>query len=143
MKKSNLMLVKRQIISGRYLCIVLAIIIIVLHALFTMLRTDTNHIWMLLANILTDVLGGWGIIFIAGTYIAPRQRFYAVACRPAEQLSGVVESVSEHTLRQLKIDCYEIKVNGKIVFLPCHFPIVHLGDQVVFSVSNGVVVEVL
>lgn len=142
MTKKALPVIKRQIKWGTLLCCMAVIAAAGLNILFTSLRTEANHAFMLLANILADTLAGWFVIFFGVSYVAPRKWFYAIACKPSQRISGIVGSVSEHTTRQMKLDCRELTVGGRKLFLPAHFPAVEVGAEASFDVVSNVIVEV-
>lgn len=124
------------------LCVIVAITMLLLHMLFLFLRTPQNHLLMLFANIVTDVLGGSFLVYYCCTCILPQRRIYRLAVRTAELVFGKIEQISEQPVQYMGISCKELTVSGRKLFLPTGTISLRKGDCGTFMTVSGIVVEV-
>ena len=110
-----------------------------LNILFTSLRTDSNHTWMLILNICADVLCGFLLLYAWQMHILPGLRLYRLFCRNREQVSGTVTSISQSTQRYMDLDCYTVTLDDRRVFLPVGTMCIEPAEYTLFLVSNIIV----
>ncbi len=132
----------RGIQRCRAVWIACAVLTVVLNGLFLLLRTDENHTWMLLASILTTVLGGWGLIALHGLVLQPMGALYALACRPAEKIQVTVQTVERGTERVERFDCHRVLTENRVFFLIEGSFDLQPGSCIQLTVASGIVTEV-
>lgn len=123
------------------LCVSAAVFTLGLNILLTALRTDTNHAFMLTANIVADILCGFFLLYDTQLHIRPQIRLYRLFTRQREQLTGTVTHISPQVQRYMDLDCYAVTVDERKVFLPAGTLELKLQTYTLFLVSN-VIVEV-
>lgn len=133
----------REKLKGRkLLCLLTAVVMVGLNVLFTCLRTEKNHALMLIANILTDSLGGCFLVYFIQERILSQEKLYRLTVKPKQTVSGTVSCVSGNTVRYMGMDCLEVTVDDRILFLPANTITLKTRDTGAFSVVSGVIVEV-
>lgn len=122
------------------LCFAAGLLTLGLNLLLTALRTDSNHTWLLIANIAADILCLWGILYATEQHILPKWRLYKLFARPREQLTGTVTHISAQTRRYMDMDCHPVTVEDRQVFLPAGS--LALKQEVyTFSLVSNVIME--
>ena len=126
-----------------FFCIALAVAAILLNILCIRLRTEENHHWMLLTNIVTDVLCGAFLIGYCEMVILHQWRLYQVSVQRAEPIRGCVTAVEDRTVRYAGLDCYEVVVDGqRRLFLPEGAVSLATGTDVTVLAAGNMIVEV-
>lgn len=123
----------------RYIFLILAALLC--NVLFTAIRTDDNHWLMLVLNILTDAGTGCFLIYHVTDRFLPEKKRYDISVKPGEQIQGTVEAVSETVVRYLDMDCLEVTMNGRRMFLPVNTIRLPVGQKVRLRVVWNVIVE--
>ena len=132
----------KQLLRRRLVwCILLILLTVSANILFTALRTEQNHTWMLLLNIAADVLCSFFLLYYADMQILPQYRLYKLFCRPQEQLTGTVTWISPAPQRYMDLDCYCIMVDNRRVFLPVCGIVLEESSYTFHLVSN-IILEV-
>lgn len=124
------------------LCACLIIAMLCLHILFLLGWKPQNHILVLLGSISTDILGGWFLIYYITTTIMVQQRLLRFYSGKAEKLIGQVERISEKKTRYMHLDCREVEIGQRRAFVPEGRIPLRCGQNGVFSIVSGVIVEV-
>lgn len=123
-------------------CIVPAALTVTINILCLILRTDGNHNWMLMVNLLTDWLCGMFLVYYTSCYVAPRKELYRLSCRQKEELQGVIDKVDEQLVRYERLTCVAVHVGKRQVFAPEGLKIPEVGELVTLSVAGNVILEV-
>lgn len=126
----------------KLICLLTALTMVGLNVLFTCLRTEENHVAMLCANILTDSVGGCFSIYCVTACVLPAEKLYRLTRRPVQRVHGGIGSIATETVRYMDVDCLELTVGGRTLFLPAGTIALKVGDTADFSVVSGVIVEV-
>lgn len=123
-------------------CAAALILTLAMNLLFTLARTEENHAVMLWLNILTDVFCGLFVLAYTSFRILPQRRLYGLMCRQSEVLYGTVQQISEEITRYMDMDCLEIRVDSRRLFLPaCSIELVE-GEAYTFHIASNVILEV-
>lgn len=123
-------------------CVAAVIVTLGLNLLFTALRTDTNHIRMLILNIAADFICGAFCVYYLTVRLIPKYRLYRLFSRKAEEFTGTVETISQAITRYMDIDCYEITAGGRRIFLPADTFSLEADRQYRFFLVSNTIVEV-
>ena len=132
----------RKIQKRKWFCVVAVVVIAGLNVLFTCLRTEQTHTIMLIANIVTDSLGACFLIWFISVKILEPGKLYRFAIKPSQHIYGTISRVSEKTIRYMGVDCWELTVAERRLFLPVNTIPVQLHNKAAFSEVAGIVVEV-
>lgn len=128
---------KRLIFDG-----VLAGATVLLNLLLAVFRTDSTHIWFLLANILTDIACGVYLVYDLSANYVPEKRLLELNRRMKEQISGEITEIEPYTTRFADLDCYCVKLGKRRTFLPANTLQLDVGSQVELTLSGNVILEV-
>lgn len=123
-------------------CALLVMMMFCLHILFLLVWQPQNHIFVVMGSIAVDIVGGWFLVYyVTTTILVSRRLFHFYSGRP-EKISGQVERISENKVRYMHLDCREVQIGQRRVFVPEGRLPVSCGQKGVFAVVSGVVVEV-
>ena len=124
-------------------CVALAVAVILVNILCVRLRTEENHYWMLLTNIVTDIFCGAFLIGYCEMVILPRWRLYRVSAQKARPIYGRVTAVDNRIARYAGLDCYEVVLDGqRRLFLPEGAVSLVIGTDVTVFVAGNMIVGV-
>lgn len=122
-------------------CTLLFLLTVALNIVFTALRTEQNHVWMLLLNILADILCGCFLVYYVNLYIIPRSRLYRLMCRDKIQLQGTVSCINTEYIRYMDVDCHSVTVGGRRLFLPADTIALKEGQSYTFHLVSNIIAE--
>ena len=128
--------------KGLYSALVLAAGTVLLNILLALLRNDSNHIWLLIANIATDIACGIYLVYYFAVQYAPRQRLLKLNNRMKEVISGEITEVEPYTTRFANLDCVCVYLGRRRTFLPVGTLQLEVGSQVELTLSGNVILEV-
>lgn len=134
---------KKRLLGRIYFCIAAAVITLCLNILLIALRTDSNHTLMLILNIAADTLCGGFLLFEIDMHILPPLRLYRLMLRQKETLSGDLTDIGTKPRRYMDIDCYEVTVGDRKVFLPAGTIQLQEGPCTLLLVSNIIVEAII
>lgn len=107
------------------------------------LWTEKRHTFLLLFNILSDILCAGAVIYRAETYISPRKSLLRLMKKPARTYTAEVWEVSENTHRIPGLDCNVIRTEQRVFYLPRTEMIrLETGKTYTFRVVDNVILEV-
>lgn len=107
------------------------------------LRTDENHRWLLLLNIISDILvGGW-LLYYTDTRIRLMRTLVDLVIRPKRTFQAQVLKISTKTRRIPGLTCVPVQTDKRTVYLPLTDTI-HLkeNESYTFCTVDNVIVEV-
>ena len=100
--------------------------------------------WFLAANIISDVMYAWFLLAYISVVILPKRRLCELCLQPSEQIVGQVAQISVVTDKINRFDCYSVKLDERILFLPSDGQIkLTEGKQVTCRVVSNIIVEVV
>lgn len=124
------------------LCGVLAGMTLAVLVACCLMRTDENHVAMLLCNIVLSAACGCFVLYRWETDICPLIRIGKLMARGGSTFAAKVEAVSESTHRIPGLDCYQIRAEERVLFLPVNGAIkLTAGKSYRFKVADNVIVE--
>ncbi len=119
-----------------------AVAVIVLNVIFTALRTDENHILMLILNIFVDIAGVWFLIYFITVKISPRCRLSKLYGKKKSKHEGVIDEISDDSITQDGFDCLKLKIGERVFFLISDGAIkLEAGQKIMFLTVGNVIVE--
>ena len=123
------------------LCVAAGLFTLGINILLALLRTDSNRIFMLAANIASDILCGCILLYYTQMHLRPKMQLLRLCSRQREQVTGTITGISSQPRRYMDLDCYAVTVNERTVFLPANTLELTQQTYTFYLVSN-VIVEV-
>ena len=107
------------------------------------LRTDENHVFLLLFNILTDIICGSAVLYWVENSVCVKRSLLRLAKRTPRMMTAMVQEISERNHRVPGLDCALIHTDQRTLYLP-RTNTIHLEvyQTYTFSVVDNVIVEV-
>lgn len=133
---------KKTYIRAVACCIIPAALTVAIHVLCLALRTDENHFWMLVINVLTDWLCGVFLVYFISCHVQPQKELYRLSCRRREKVRGIIEKVDRQTVRYERLTCVAVYIGQRQLFAPEGMSLPQEGETAVFSVASNVILEV-
>ena len=133
---------EKRLRANILLCIVLLCAMVVIHALCICLRTTNNHTAMLICNIAVDILGGSFLLARLNLCILPQKKLLQLYDRAAQEATGQVLEINTSMIHYIGVDCYEISLPDRQLFLPAETMVLHLGKEYRFRLKGNLIVEV-
>lgn len=108
------------------ICIAAAVLAVIINVVCAVLMNSQNYAVMLTVNILSDILAGWFILFLAETRITADRKLISLAKSQTRQtVKGEVISIEKKTRRVYGLTC-------KVVNLKCAD-----GEREIFVAEQG------
>ena len=123
-------------------CVIPAALTVVINILCLALRTDENHIWMLLANLISDWLCGAFLVYYISCYVQPRRELYRLSHRRREEIQGTIDRIEVQPIRYERINCLTVYVGNRQLFAPEGMTLPQTGENATFFVAGNVILEV-
>ena len=124
-----------------FLCIAVAVVALALNTLFTVLRTDRNHNWMLILNIAADILAGLFLLPFITLRILPQKRLLQLTRQTPENLLITITEISPLPQRYMDMNCYQVSGNGRTLFLPADTMVLTEQKTYALSLVSNIIVE--
>ena len=124
------------------LCVCVFCAILMIHGVCTWLRTEQNHTAMLLLNIAADILGGSFLIAQLNIYVLPQLKSLKLYDLAAQETTGQVVEIGESAIHYIGVDCLEVHLPDRRLFLPVGTITLTVGAQYRFRLKGNLVVEV-
>ena len=123
------------------LCGILTACTLGLNILLLCLRTEENHIWMLVLNILTDIACGCFLVDQLSRVLLPKWKLLQLSRRRQDTLEGRVLHISETVTRYMDIDCLTVTLDSRKLFLPANTLALQEQAHYRFRVASNIIVE--
>lgn len=133
---------QKNLRTNSLLCIVVACAMIVLHVVCTCLRTEHNHTAMLLLNIATDIVGGSFLIAWLSMCVLPQKKFLRLYHLATQETTGQVVEVGTSVIHYIGVDCQEVCLEDRRLFLPAGTMVLNAGEHYRFRLKGNLIVEV-
>ena len=133
---------QKHIRKNILLCFLLFCAIVFVHIVCTLGRTEHNHTYMLLANILADILGGSFLIARLNLCILPQRKFLRLYDLAAQKTTGQVLEIGASIIHYIGVDCYEVSLPNRHLFLPVDTMTLQEGRSYCFRLKGNLIVEV-
>lgn len=124
------------------LCAFLFCAIVFIHVVCTLSRTERNHTVMLIANIATDILGGSFLIARLSMCVFPQQKLLGLYDRANQEVAGQVLEIGNAIIHYIGVDCYEVSLENRRLFLPADTMVLAAGKHYRFRLKGNLIVEV-
>lgn len=124
------------------LCIFVFCVIVFLHAVCTGMRTEQNHTYMLIANIGADVIGGSFLIARLSICVFPQKKLLQLYDRATQEAAGQVLEIGHTVVHYIGVDCYEVSLSDRRLFLPADTMALMVGQHCRFRLKGNLIVEV-
>ncbi len=134
---------KKPYIRAVLWCVIPALLTAAINILCLALRTDENHNWMLVINVLTDWVCGAFLAYFTSCYVLPRKELYRLSCRRREEVQGAIDKVEQQPVRYERITCIAVYIGQRQLFAPEEITLPNEGENAVFSVAGNVILEVV
>lgn len=134
---------KKAYIRAVAWCIVPTVLTLAMNIVCLAVRTDQNHSWMLIVNVLTDWLCGLFLVYYISCYVSPKKELYRLSRRRRETIRGVIDKIELQPIRYERITCIAVYIGQRQLFVPEGIPLPKEGENAVFSVAGNVVLEVV
>lgn len=123
------------------LCIVLALLTAGLNVFLLFTYTEASYSLHLLLNILSDIFCGIFIIAYFSLRIFPARQLLQLTRRKTVPVSGTVQQISDTTTRYLNLDCWEITLDSRRLYLPVRTIQLKTGEFYRFRTASNIIVE--
>ena len=131
----------RKLLLRSSLCIALALLTAGLNVFLLLTYTEVSyslHLWL---NILSDIFCGIFIIVYSSFRIFPARQLLQLARRKTVPVSGTVQQISDTTTRYLNLDCWEITLDSRRLYLPVRTIQLKIGEFYRFRTASNIIVE--
>ena len=116
--------------------------IVFIHIACTLLRTTDNHTAMLMINITTDILGGSFLIARLYMCVLPQQKLLKLYDLATQEEAGQVLEIGNSIVHYIGVDCYEVCLPERRLFLPADTLVLTVGSYYHFRLKGNLIVEV-
>lgn len=123
-------------------CIAICAITIIANVLLTLFTVEATTKLFLIINILVDIVVGMYVYTYYLANISTQKKLIAISQKAREKVSGTVEKISDETITHLSIECVEVKVSERILFMPLNTIQLSCGENIVAYCNSNVIVEV-
>ena len=124
------------------LCILVFCAVAASHVVCTGLRTEQNHTYMLIANITVDVIGGSFLIARLSLCVFPQKKLLQLFLQANQQAEGQVLEIGSTLIHYIGVDCYEVSLSDRRLFLPADTMTLTPGKHYRFRLKGNLMVEV-
>lgn len=124
------------------LCIGVFCAIVFIHVVCTLGRTEHNHTAMLIANIAADIVGGSFLIAWLSMCIFPQQKLLRLYDQATQEATGQVLEIGDSVIHYIGVDCLEVSLENRRLFLPAGTMVLSEGEQYRFRLKGNLIVEV-
>ena len=97
---------------------------------------------MLLANIGVDIIGGSFLIARLTMCVFPQKKLLQLYDRATQEESGQVLEIGDVITHYIGIDCYEVSLEDRRLFLPADTMVLNVGHNYSFRLKGNLIVEV-
>lgn len=133
---------KRPYIRAVLRCMIPTALTVAVNIVCLILRTDENHLLMLLINLLSDWICGLFLVYYVSCCVQPRKEMYRLSRRQREKIQGVIDKIETQPIRYERIHCVTVHVGQRYLFAPEEMPLPKEGETVTFYVAGNVILEV-
>ena len=134
---------KKPYVRAVLWCVIPALLTAAINILCLALRTDENHNWMLIVNVLTDWVCGAFLVYFTSCYVLPRKELYRLSRRRREKVQGIIDKVEQQPVRYERLTCVAVYIGQRQFFAPEGMLLPKVGETAAFSVAGNVILEVV
>lgn len=133
---------KKTYIHAVLWCVLLAALTAVINIVCLILRTDANHNYMLMINLMTDWICGVFLVYYTSCYVLPRKELYRLSRRRREKIQGVIDRIEQQSVRYERLTCVTVYIGQRQLFAPAGLTLPKVGENAAFSVAGNMILEV-
>lgn len=133
---------QRNLRTNILLCIFAFCAVAFIHIVCTLLRTDQNHTAMLVSNIAADMIGGSFLIARLSMCVFPQQKLLKLYDLATQEATGQVVEMGTSMIHYIGVNCYEVSLPDRRLFLPAHTMVLTVGRHYHFQLKGNLIVEV-
>lgn len=133
---------KKAYVRAVLWCIIPVMLTAAINIACLLLRTDENHLWMLLVNLISDWVCGLFLVYFVSCYAQPRKELYRLSRRRREEIQGTIDRIEVQPIRYERMNCVTVYVGQRQLFAPEEIPLPQEGETAVFCVAGNVILEV-
>ena len=133
---------QKKLRTNTLLCGFVLCAIVLLHILCTAARTEQNHTFMLIANIGTDIIGGSFLIAWLSICVFPQKKLLQLYDQATQEATGQVLEIGNAIIHYIGVDCYEVSLSDRRLFLPAGTMELATGKYYRFRMKGNLIVEV-
>ena len=133
---------KKNYVHAVLRCVIPAALTAVINIVCLILRTDANHNYMLMINLMTDWICGVFLVYYTSCYVLPRKELYRLSRRRREEIQGVIDKIEEQPVRYERLSCVAVHIGQRQLFAPAGLILPKAGENAAFSVAGNVILEV-
>lgn len=122
------------------LCILAVILTLGFNLALVFTASRSTATLFCILNIVSDVLCGVFLIYYLYTRLLPERVLCRFAGMPMTDYAGVIESLPAQSVRYMDMDCYEVQVNDRTLFLPVCMDL-KPGEAYCFRLASNVIME--
>ena len=131
-----------EIKKKTYVCIASILAALVLNLTFVLLSRDETMDLFLALNILVDIAAGAFAFTYYLANVSTQKKLLRLCNRQLDSVEGTVEKIGTEKQTYLSIECVELDLNGRIIFLPTNTLELSVGDKITAYCTSNVVMEV-
>lgn len=116
-----------------------------LNVILTLSRTDANQKWILLANIIIDVLTAWGVFYCYCCVYRPRKELLVLYSSKTEELSGEILAIGAEPRWIGAFPCLPVTMGAelpRLLFVPADTVSLAVGSLVTVRIADNMITEV-
>lgn len=133
---------QKKLRTNILLCAVVLCAIVFVHVICTCLRTADNHTAMLIANIAADIIGGSFLVARLSICVFPQQKLLRLYDIANQGMTGQVLEIGNSIIHYVGVDCYEVCLENRHLFLPADTMELSVGEHYRFRLKGNLIVEV-
>ena len=124
------------------ICVICAVLAVFVNVTFTVASDEQTRTLFLYLNILVDVVAGAFIYTCFFARIRTQKKLMCLYMREKEIIRGRVDEIYEEEITHLAIECFTVKIGGRMLFLPINTIQLAVGEEIAAYYSANVIVEV-
>lgn len=133
---------KKPYIHAVLRCVIPAALTAVINIVCLVLRTDANHNWMLMINLMTNWICGVFLVYFTSCHVQPKKELYRLSRRHREEIQGIIDRIDQQSVRYERLTCVAVFVGHRQLFAPVGLSLPKTGENATFSVAGNVILEV-
>ncbi len=126
---------------GRLLCLGVGLTALALNLAALLFLTRENRTFLWLTSSAVDFLCISFLIFYRDRYLSTPRKLLRLYTGKALDLTGPVSAVSGETLRHMDLDCLQVTVGSRQLFLPVDTIPLEVGKNYRFRIVAGIITE--
>lgn len=132
---------RKRLSAWMAICALLILLTLAFNLLLVLTVSDeTNSLYQWL-NIASDAVCGVLVIGMITVKILPGQNLLHLAEKPVTYFEGTVSALSDRPIRYMDMDCYELTVKDRKLFLPVSSVQIRKNEAYRFALVSNLIME--